>query len=171
LTIEKIIYFNGVLGIQANRKEDLMKLRFANVFLVIGVSFLFFSVPAHAVSFTITDPQIIWQPDPGILPGDLSATIEFTTDSVPGSHNLAITVENTSGDLVPLDYPTIVSLTSLGFNLPGGVTIGDGEASLINWHESTNTTIGDNPNSLWGYNNTAEGPLADTPDILLTYCR
>lgn len=144
-----------------------MKLRFPTSCLVIAICFLFFSVSAHAFTFTTTDPQVIWQPDPGILGTDLSATVEFTSPvGAPyDSYELAITVENTSGDLAPLDYPAIVALTGIGFNLPGGVYMVGGDASNTNWYPSSNPSIAEDPDSIWGYNNTAEGPFANTLGI------
>ena len=142
-----------------------MKLKLANVFLVIGVFFLFFSVPVHAL--TITDPQVIWQPDPGILGTDLSATIQFTTTGVPGGYDLAIILENTSGDLAPTDFPATVALTGLGFNLPAGVSIDGGNATMTNWNSSDNPVKAvSNPDFIWGYNNVALGPFANTPGLL-----
>lgn len=108
----------------------------------------------------------IYQPDPGINPSNLTATVEFF-NSAPASGlgtgwDMYILVTNTSNDLSPVDFPAPVILTGIGFNLPNGVDIIGGAMSTGTYHTGSES----NPSKIWGYDNTVTtGPFAAFPSV------
>lgn len=130
------------------RKRSLLLLM-----LVIGVWLLPVGIARAEI---IPVDFIIYQPDPGIPGGSLSATVEFTNSNVGtglAGYDLYIKVTNTSGNLNPQDFPATVLLTGIGFDLPTGVDIVAGAMSTSTYNAASET----NPSKIWGYDNEVEG--------------
>lgn len=122
------------------------------------ILFLFPMLPL-SYAYNMNIDQIIWQPDPGLNPGSLSATVAFSgIDSDPNS--FLITLTNTSYLSNPTDDPATVLLTGVAFNLPVGYGILSGSVA------KTNAVNIDDPSKYWGFDNSLNsGPFLNVTTL------
>lgn len=107
-------------------------------------------------SYTMNVDEIIWQPDAAFDGSLLSASVDF---SGIDDDSFLITLSNTSPDLAPNDFPAVVLLTGLGFNLPSYLGIDSGSVGGDLYLAGT-TTLNADISHYWGYDN---NPLDSGP--------
>src|SRR5215467_6691061 len=94
--------------------------------LLLGVLLLLPAAAAHATSVTVD--QFIFQNGTGVNPALFAATVDMTASG----NTLTILLKNTSdnGAFTSAGSPSLMLLSDIGFQMPGGVTITGGTVSV-----------------------------------------
>src|SRR6185503_17137515 len=114
---------------------------------LVSVGLVGLALQANAALITVD--QIIYQDGIGGNPAALAGTVNMTLSG----NTLTVVLRNTS--TASGVQGSFNLLTGLGFNLPTGVTIGSGSATVaagsgVNWSTATS---GVNVSQEWGYDN------------------